>query len=420
MKQTKSTWVETLLRSQPIRRELRRAQSARSARQKLLKRRKRNMKQTLLTWVELSRSAFNQNISQIKAAIGSRELAVVVKANAYGHGMHEIATLAASNQDIDWLCVAFASEALALHAAGISKPILVMSCIDVDLESLVGTNIHLMVDEYETAKQLQKVGKTNQYIFPIHIKIDTGLSRFGVPAENAVPFITQLQQLSHIRVAGIYSHFSESDKEDGTFTSQQIERFKAVLNELNKDNIKIPHIHFSNSAAATTLDLSFCTLFRVGINAYGLWSSPHAREKTKAHHPAMQLQPILTWKSRIISLKGVPANSFVGYSRAFQTKRPTRVAIIPVGYYDGYDIRFSNNGVLYCNGQAAPIIGRVAMNATMIDVTDLQSARVGDEVVLMGPYPGIRPHELGTRISNMNARELTTRINPFIPRILCR
>ncbi len=377
------------------------------------------MKQTLLTWVELSRSAFNRNISQIKAAIGSRELAVVVKANAYGHGMQEIANLAMQHQQIDWLCVAFASEALTLHATGISKPILVMSCIDTDPELLVNTNIHLMVDEYETAKQLQELGQAHRYSFPVHIKIDTGLSRFGVPAESAVRFIAQLQQLSNIRIEGIYSHFSESDKEDGTFTKQQIDRFKAVLNSLNKANIKIPHVHFSNSAATTTLDLPFCTLFRVGINAYGVWSSPHAREKTEARYPAMQLQPILTWKSRIISLKGVPANSFVGYSRAFQTERPTRVAIIPVGYYDGYDIRFSNNGIVYCNGQKAPVIGRVAMNATMIDVTDLKTVRINDEVILMGPYPGIRPHELGTRISNMNARELTTRINPHIPRILC-
>ena len=377
------------------------------------------MKQINSIWVEISRSAFNRNISQIKAAIGSRDLAIVVKANAYGHGMQEIASLAMHNQDIDWLCIAFASEALALHAAGISKPILVMSCIDTDPAQLVGTNVHLMVDEYETAKQLREVGKLHGYRFPIHIKIDTGLSRFGVPAEDAIQFITQLQKLSHIRIAGIYSHFSESDKEDGTFTNQQINQFKTVLSTLEGANIKIPHIHFSNSAAATTLDLPFCTLFRAGINAYGLWSSSYAREKTEARHPAMQLQPILTWKSRIISLKGVPANSFVGYSRAFQTKHLTKVAIIPVGYYDGYDIRFSNNGIVYCNGQIAPIIGRVAMNTTMIDVTDIDQARVNDEVILMGPYPGINPHELGARIQNMNARELTTRINPHIPRIIC-
>jgi len=377
------------------------------------------MKQTNSTWVEISRSAFNHNISTLKSAIDSRELAVVVKANAYGHGMKEIASLAMQHQQVDWLCVAFASEALTLHAAGISKPILVMSCIDTDPAQLVGTNIHLMVDEYETAKQLQELGQAHRYSFPVHIKIDTGLSRFGVLVEDAAQFITQLQQLSHIRIAGIYSHFSESDKQDGTFTGQQIEQFKAVLNSLNKANIKIPHVHFSNSAAATTLDLPFCTLFRVGINAYGVWSSPHTREKTKARHPAMQLQPILTWKSRIISLKGVPANSFVGYSRAFQTKHPTKVAIIPIGYYDGYDIRFSNNGVVYCNGQIAPILGRVAMNATMIDVTDLDQVCIGDEVVLMGPYPGINPHELGARIENMNMRELTTKINPHIPRILC-
>lgn len=377
------------------------------------------MKQTLLTWVEISRSAFNQNISAIKAAIGSRDLAIVVKANAYGHGMQEIAALASENQNIDWLCVAFASEALALHATGVSKPILVMSCIDTDPTLLIGANIHLMVDEYETAKQLHVVGKLHNYIFPVHIKVDTGLSRFGVPAKDTMQFITKMQKLSNIRIAGIYSHFSESDKKDGTFTNWQIDRFKEILTALHEIGISIPHVHFSNSAAATTLDLPFCTMFRVGINTYGLWSSPHTKEKAEARHPSMKLQPILTWKSRIISIKEIPAASFVGYSKAFQTKRLTKAAIIPVGYYDGYDIRFSNNGIIYCSGQPTPIIGRVAMNTIMIDVTDLDRVHVGDTVVLMGSYPGISSYELGARIAVMNMRELTTKINSHIPRMIC-
>jgi alanine racemase len=378
------------------------------------------MKQTKSTWVEISKSSFNQNVSQIKAAIGSHDLAIVVKANAYGHGMQEIASLAMHHPDIDWLCVAFASEALALHAAEISKSILVMNYIDVDLEQLVGTNIHLMIDTYETALLLHKIGKAHQYAFPIHIKIDTGLSRFGISAKDALQFIGKLLQLSHIRIAGVYSHFAESDKQDSTFTNQQINRFKLILDALKKANLAIPHIHFSNSAATTTIDLPFCTLFRVGINAYGLWSSPHVKEKTMERYPSMQLQPILTWKSRIIGIKQISAGEFVGYSRAFQTARTTQVAIIPVGYYDGYDIRFSNNGAIYCNGQTAPIIGRVAMNAMMVDITDIDRIAIGDEVLLMGPYPGISPYDLGARIQIMNMRELTTKINPYISRIVCR
>ena len=362
------------------------------------------MKHEKLTWVEISRSAFQQNISHLKTAIGSRDLAVVVKANAYGHGMQEISSLAEQDPNVDWLCVAFASEALALHATGINKPILVMICIDTDLKQLVGTNIHLMVDNYAIAKQLHKVGKAHQYRFPVHVKIDTGLSRFGVPAEDTVQFITQLQQLSNIRIEGVYSHFAESDNNDRTFTDQQIRLFERALNDLQTASIVIPQIHFSNSVAATTLDLPFCTLFRVGIGAYGL---------------VPNLQPILTWKSRIICIKEIPSHSPVGYRRSFQTKRLTHAAIIPVGYYDGYDIRFSNNGFVYCNGQVVPIIGRVAMNVTMIDVTDLEQVQVGDEVILMGDHPGIRPHELGARIGSMNIRELITKINPHIPRIIC-
>lgn len=376
------------------------------------------MKPQNMTWIEISRSAFNHNIEAIKAAIGQRMLAIVMKANAYGHGMQEIAQLAQEHPDVDWLCVAFASEALALRRMEVSKPILVMSCIDIDLQELIGTNIALMIDTYETALALHEVGTQHRFIFPIHLKIDTGLSRFGVPAGNAVPLIEKLKQLSHISLQGLYSHFSESDKEDPSFTHLQIERFRALLGALKDTQTQIPLIHFSNSAAATTLDLPFCTMFRVGINAYGLWSSPHVRDQAAKRHPAISLHPILTFKSRIISIKELPPQSFVGYSRAFQTTRPTRMAIIPVGYYDGYDIRFSNNGVLYCHNQTASIIGRVAMNTIMIDITDIPQAQLYDEVTLMGNFPGITPYDMNMRIQNMNIRELTTKINPFIVRII--
>lgn len=376
------------------------------------------MKPIDMTWIEISRFAFNHNIGTLKNAIGPRMLAIVIKANAYGHGLHEIAQLAQEHPHVDWLCVAFASEAISLRAANIRKPILVMSCIDTNLQDLIGTNISLMVDTYEMALALHEVGIQQQYIFPIHLKVDTGLSRFGIPAADAIALITRLKLLSRIVLQGIYSHFAESDKEDASFTHLQIERFCTLLDALKNAQVQIPLIHFSNSAAATSLDLPFCTMFRVGINAYGLWSSTHIRIQATNRHPNISLKPILTWKSRIIRIKELSSHSFVGYSRTFQTMRPTRMAIIPVGYYDGYDIRLSNNGVLYCHNHPAPIIGRVAMNTILIDITDIPHAKLYDEVTLIGNSPGITLYDISTRIQNMNIRELTTKINPRIVRII--
>ncbi len=370
------------------------------------------------TWVEISQSAFDHNISLLKSTIGARLLALVVKANAYGHGMEQIATLAEQNDLVDWLCVAFASEALALKNLGISKPILVMSCIDTKPELLINTNIHCMVDNNEIMQQLNAIGKTYNYMFPVHIKIDTGLSRFGVTPDQVLPFIQAANQLQHVSIQGIYSHFAESDKEDKTFTKQQLEHFQAVLQELAAHNITIPHIHFSNSAATTTLNLPFCNLFRVGINAYGLWSSPATKESTQKKFSQFTLRPVATWKSKIIALKTVVPQNFIGYGRTFQAPRLMRIAIIPIGYYDGYDIRFSNNGSMLLHNQYAPIVGRVAMNTTSIDVTNIKNVQVNDDVILMGNYPHIHPHELATQIQTINTRELLTKINPLIPRII--
>ncbi len=371
------------------------------------------------TWVEISKSAFDHNVSQLKSVIGARQLAAVVKANAYGHGMHQIASLAQQNPCIEWLCVALASEAISLQKAGIRKPIIVIGCIDVDPVDLVNTNIHLMIDNHETTKHLNTLGKTHNYAFPIHIKIDTGLSRFGVSPETAVPFIKAVKQLSFITVQGLYSHFSEAQKADNAFTNKQVALFQSVLKALKEQNIQIPLIHLANSAAITTVDLPFCNLFRIGLSICGLWSSPETKKIALKKYPSFSLQPVATWKARILGLKTFPQGSFIGYDRTFKTPHPMRIATIPIGYYDGYDLRFSNNATTLVNNQYAPVVGRVAMNTTAIDVTNIQNIKIGDELILMGNYPNLHPYDLGMRIQNLNVREIISTINPNIPRIIC-
>ncbi len=377
------------------------------------------MPHNLPTWIEISKSAFDHNISQLKSAIGDRALAAVVKANAYGHGMQEIASLAAQNNMVDWLCVSCSSEAVALRNLGIKKPILVIGLTDSDPAEMINTNIHLMIDTYERAQQLNCVGATHGYRFPVHIKVDTGLSRFGITPRETIDFIKKIQTLPYITIQGIYSHFSESQNKDRTFTNQQIAEFKTVLQAVKEQNLQIPFVHLANSAATTTIDLPFCNLFRIGLSIYGIWPTQEVKDATHKQYPNYTLQPVLTWKSRIASLKTFPENSCVGYARTFKTISPTRVATIPVGYYDGYDMRFSNNAFVLLHNQYAPVIGRVAMNTTTIDVTDIPHVAVGDELILIGNYPHIHPHELVNTTQNLNIRAIITTINPHIPRIIC-
>ena len=356
------------------------------------------------SWLEINTSAFNHNATYYKNIIGHHnKLGAVIKGNGYGHGLHHMAYLCEQNQNIDWLLVAQLSEALALQ--NISKPILVLGYSDVSPEYAVNKNIHFMIDNLEYAQILHDIGKAHAYQFNVHVKIDTGLSRMGILAHDAVTFIQQLQKLDYLNITGIYSHFSASDSKP-EFTAQQYAQFNEIIADLNMHNINIPSIHMSNSAAISTVTYQpHFNFFRIGIGLYGLGYD-------KAH-----LQPIMTWKTRIANIKTVPAHSYVSYCGDYQTTRPSRLALLPIGYYDGYKFRFSNKTSVLINGALAPVVGRVAMNMTIVDVTDIP-AQTGDEVILMGPYPGVGAYDLAHLADIKNVREIIVGINLALTRII--
>ena len=355
------------------------------------------------TYLEISTSAFNHNAAYYKNLIGDNQLAVVIKGNGYGHGLHQIAYLCEQSNFVDVLLVMHLSEALALQ--NISKPILVLGYSDVSPEYAVGRNIHFMVDSLEYAQNLNAIGKKHSHQFGVHVKIDTGLSRMGVFADHALTFIKQLKSLDYIQLNGIYSHFAASDT-NPEFTAHQYATFNNIITDLQANNIHIPFIHMSNSAATSIIDYQpYFNFFRVGIGIYGLG---HARD---------HLQPVMTWKTHITSIKTVPAHSYIGYACTYQTTRTTRIALLPVGYFDGYKFRFSNKTSVLINGAYAPIIGRIAMNMTIIDVTDI-TANINDEVILLGGYPGVGAHDLAHLGSIPNVREIIVGINPAITRVI--
>ncbi len=190
-----------------------------------------------------------------------------------------------------------------------------------------------------------------------------------------------------------------------------------MISELSLRNIKIPFIHLANSAGTTALDIPFCNLFRIGVGAYGFWPSHENQTITQQKYADFKLQPIATWKTHIMNIKEVKKGSFIGYDRAFQASHDMRIAVLPIGYFDGYDFRLFNKASVLVRGHYAPIIGRISMNVCTIDISAID-ASLNDEVILMGPYPQIHPAELGHLAGNPNVREITTKINSSIERII--
>jgi alanine racemase len=369
------------------------------------------------TWLEISKSAINNNIAQYKKIIGNKILAPVIKSNAYGHGMIEVAKICEQNKDIDWLCVANADEALNLRKNGITKNILILSHIGQLAEQAIAQDISLIAYDLDTVNHLNSVGKKLGKKANLHIKIDTGLSRVGILPDEAVEFIKHIKNFEFINIEGIWTHFSEPASEDRAFTNLQASKFGNVIKELEKINIKIPFVHSGNSAGILTVNLECDNFYRPGVSFYGYWPSEYIKNFASKVYPNFKLTPCMTWKTNIFSIKNIPAGSFVGYMRTFQAQRDTKLAIIPVGYYDGYDRRFSNIGSVIINGQACKITGLICMNAIMIDVTDVQNVKIGDQVILVGPAPDVNINTMANA-TNMNPRDLTSKISLEIPRII--
>jgi alanine racemase len=370
------------------------------------------------SWVEINSAAFEHNIAQYRAVLGpNKQLAVVIKSNAYGHGMAEIAQLCEQLPAVDWLCTVSLSEALAVRARGITKPIFVLSYLDADLTYAVEQGIDLVVYDRQTVEALETIAAKLHMPAYVHLKVDTGLSRLGLAPQAALDLVLAAQQLTHVHVRGIFTHLAESEKSGEGFTKQQIAALHAVVSTLAERGISIPFIHFSCTAALTVVEDSRYSFGRLGLGVYGLWPSQAAKQVTCERCPGFTLEQVMTWKTRVIQVKQVPTGSYIGYGRTFCTQRETVLAVLPVGYWEGYARGLSNRGQVLVNGVIAPVVGRVSMNLTTIDVTDVPNITVGSVVTLLGDHPALSPDTLAATLGTINW-EIVTRINPLVPRVL--
>ncbi len=367
------------------------------------------------SWVEIDKKAFEHNISNYKAVIKPASLACVIKSNAYGHGIEQIAKICDQNNSVDMLFVVSLHEALFLRSIGISKPLFVLSIVaDGNLQDAITQNIGLVMYDVNTILELNNLGKIVNKKAIIHLKVDTGLSRLGLNNDEILKTINSICKLPFVSVQGIFTHFAESESTDQTFTNYQIERFDNLINQLESMGVSIPLKHAACSAAATANTASHHTLVRVGIGLYGLWPSHENKQMTQQSYPQFSLKPVLTWKTKIIQIKDLPAGSYIGYDRTHKTDKQARIAILPVGYWDGLDRRLSNKGKVLINNQLASIVGRISMNLCAVDITGLKVC-LEDEVTLLGDHAGITADKMAQCCQTINY-EIVTRINPLLAR----
>ncbi len=367
------------------------------------------------SWVEIDTCALHHNLTLYKSVSQGALMAPVIKSNAYGHGIELVAGVCQESSAVDMVCVVSVSEALRIKAVGVTKPIVVLSIIDGDLGAAIEQDIQLVVYDLALAAHLNALGALLKKQVYVHVKIDTGLSRLGFLWYEALSAIKILRTYPWIRMQGIFSHFAESENTASNFTHIQQDRLKFVVEHCLNEGISFPLVHASCSAAATLYPTAGATMVRLGIGIYGLWPSAETKHATQLRYPHFDLRPVLMWKTRVIQIKTIPAGSCVGYDRTYCVTTDTCIAVLPVGYWDGYDRALSNKGLVLIGNKLAPIVGRVAMNLVMVDVTAIDT-HVGDQVCLLGGHEALSADALAAKCDTIHY-EMVSRINPLVPRV---
>jgi len=376
----------------------------------------------LLQWVEIDRSALTHNIRQFRKLIGKkRKFLATVKANAYGHGMLEVSQTALA-AGADWLGVQSLEEGVLLREKGFTCPILALGYVPFEgLKEAVAGEMRLTVYNFETLDRLVQVCRELRKKANLHLKIETGTYRQGITEEDVLSFARKAREFPELVLEGISSHFANiEDTTDHSYAQYQLDTFKRIVGMLEKNKIEIPLKHMSCSASAILFPDTYFDMVRAGISIYGLWPSKETFLSCRLQNrEPLLLKPVLSWKTRVVQVKKVPRGAFIGYGCTYRASRESTLAVVPVGYYDGYDRRLSNSSYVLVKGKRAPLRGRVCMDFIMADVTDIPGVEVEEDVVLLGNdgEESITANDLASLVGTINY-EIVTRINPLIPRLL--
>jgi alanine racemase len=368
--------------------------------------------QNHLTWAEVDLDAIAHNARGLKERAGPEtELMAVVKANAYGHGAVPVAKTALEN-GASRLAVNRALEGVELRQAGLTAPILILGySLPSEAETIVRWDLTPTVTAVEGALALSAMSDRQGKVTPIHVKVDTGMGRFGLLPDEVLPFVRRIAELPGLKLEGLFTHFAVADLADKTYTHRQFDLYMQVVRQLEEAGFAVPLRHVGNSATNLDLPEIHLDMVRCGIALYGLCPSDEVE-------PAIPLKPAMALKSRVARVRTLPPGSSISYGCTYTTTRPTPVALVPVGYGDGYHRILSNKGSVLIGGKRAPIVGRVCMDQFVVDVTDISGVRQDDEVVVFGRQgeEEISAEEVAALAGTINY-EVVTSILPRVTRV---
>ena len=363
------------------------------------------------TYAVINLTQLRKNVQAIRAAVGPARVLVMLKANAYGHGVTGVAPFI--EPYVDYIGVALLEEGVYLREIGIAKPILVAGgVLPEQVPYYLKYNLTMTASSPEHLNLASSVSKDSNHPVKVHLKIDTGMERVGVRHYEAVPFLEASLKVKNVEIEGIYTHFSNSEAPDLVDARQQFDQFIDVLGFYAKRSLPKPRIcHAANSAAVCNFPESYLDMVRPGIMFYGVYPDKDVKRD-------IQVRPALTWKSRLSYSKITRAGQSVSYSSLWKSDHPVRIVTVPCGYADGYFRRMTNNARVLINGKKYPQVGRICMDQFMVNLEDLD-AKTGDEVVLLGKSESgetIYAEDLA-EWAGTNAYEVLTNIHDRVPRV---
>ena len=379
------------------------------------------------SWCEISRKAIESNIDTLRKRITNNViLGVVVKADGFGHGIIPCARefVAAG---ADWLIVNFAYEAQRLRQVGITAPIYICGNVSAPQSDIIAeTKARVVVYDRNVILALAAAGTKTGNPVPIHIKIETGTHRQGLPLNQAIELAQFASQLDGILLEGITTHYADiEDTTDHQFAHQQLILLQNAKKAFQNAGLDVAMVHSANSAATILWPETHGSMVRVGISAYGLWPSRETYATVLQNYATRNngfipnLQPVLSWRARVVQVKEVPTGAYIGYGRTFRATHPMKIAILPLGYHEGYDRRLSNLAHVIIKGVRSPVRGRICMNMMMVDVTHIPGVKVGDIATLLGSdgEERVSAEQLASWMGTINY-EVVSRINSSQPRFV--
>ncbi|MDL1981635.1 MAG: alanine racemase [Deltaproteobacteria bacterium] len=372
-----------------------------------------------LVWAEVDLKAIAHNIRELRSITNPKaRFMAIVKANAYGHDIIEVARRSLEN-GAEALGVANIEEGIQLRKAGIDAPVLIFGYTSpIHVKKLIELDLTQTVYSYETSEKLSQAATAYGKKIKVHIKVDTGMGRLGLLRgikDNSLSEVESISRLPMLELEGIYTHFATADKSDRSYAGKQFEIFMDFLNQLRIAGLEIAVTHAANSAAIINMPETHLDMVRAGISIYGLYTSE------EVDRSIINLKPAMALKTKIIHLKKVPAGFKVSYGTTYETEKPTTIATVSIGYADGLNRLLSSKGRMLVCGQSAPIVGRICMDMTMLDVGEIPEIVMEQEVVVFGKQgnSSITVDEIASTINTINYEVVST-IMERVPRIYLR